>query len=99
MAKTECEHFRTLHLKLVELSVAWAAADAAAAGPSFVPGPRNICHLGQNWEANLNGKQMPDMAKFKTETFAAQFQCQQKANALPTKSLNFLQEYQGNCLT
>lgn len=80
MAKTECEHFRTLHLKLrtffdceLQLGQVW-------------PG-QEICHL-RLW-ANLNGKQMPDMAKFKTETFAAHFQCQQKAYALPTKSLNF----------
>lgn len=61
MTKTECEHFRTLHLKLLELSTAaWA---------KFCAWPKKYS-LGRmpSWpelrEANLNGKQMPDMAKF-----------------------------------
>lgn len=64
MTKTECEHFRTLHLKLLELNFldcSWA---------KFCAWPKKYTWYGRmpSWpelrEANLNGKQMPDMAKF-----------------------------------
>lgn len=76
-----------------------------AAGPSFLPGPRNIlglvvCHLGQNWEKPIwMVSKCRIWQSSKRKRLLHTFNANKKRMRCQRKASTFSQEYQGNCLT